>query len=91
MSEQTSSVEVLQDLGATCLAAYLTSAPTRALYARAAEGAGERAAALLRRYLESGTTTLRAAIPPDDKGLFLQAGRECLQLAMMGQGLLVLV
>jgi hypothetical protein len=34
---------------------------------------------------------LRAAISPDDKGLFFQAGRECLQLAMMGQGLLVLV
>jgi hypothetical protein len=50
---------------------YLTSVPTSALYELAVDAAGTRARSLLRHYLQPGTTTLRAAIPLDDKGLFL--------------------
>jgi hypothetical protein len=90
VSEGTTSADALRDLGAACLALYLHHTPANTLYERACRAGGDRASALLRRYLEPGGAELRTPIPPDDRDLFLVAGQDCLRLAAMAQGLAAL-
>jgi hypothetical protein len=90
VSEGTTTADALRDLGAACLALYLHHTQANMLYERTCRAAGNRASALLRRYLEPGTAELRTPIPPDDRDLFLVAGQDCLRLAAMSQGLMAL-
>jgi hypothetical protein len=83
--------QALPELGTAALALYLQASPqASALYALACKAAGDRTSSLLRAYLRPDTMALRSAIVADDRGLFKTYGLDCLQLARMADGVLLL-
>jgi hypothetical protein len=68
----------------------MASGPANELYGWACRVVAQRTRAILQRYMIPGSTQLRKQVVLDDRALFLTAARDCLLLAHMAAGHVVL-